>query len=107
MYRAEPKEPTQFGFVSGSEIQNLTFSLSGIVYLYRSEPKEPTQFGSVTGSEIQNLCISRNLAIHFSLSSVPFTISQQLGVTKTKFNGRTTAIKQFQTRELRKFVRAT
>ena len=41
-YRAEPKEPTQFGSVSGSEIQNLPFSLSGIVSLYRPEPKEPT-----------------------------------------------------------------
>ena len=27
---------------SGSKIQNLPFSLSGIVSLYRSEPKEPT-----------------------------------------------------------------
>ena len=44
MYRAEPKEPTQFGSVSGSEIQNLPFSHSGIVSLYRSEPKEPTYF---------------------------------------------------------------
>ena len=42
MYRAEPKEPTQFGSVSGSEIQNLSFSHSGNVSLYRSEPKEPT-----------------------------------------------------------------
>ena len=42
MYRAKPKEPTQFGSVSGSEIQNLLFSQSGIVSLYRSEPKEPT-----------------------------------------------------------------
>ena len=42
MYRAEPKEQTQFGSVSGSEIQNLLFSHSGIVSLYRSEPKEPT-----------------------------------------------------------------
>ena len=42
VYRAEPKEPTQFGSVSGSEIQNLPFSYSGIVSLYRSEPKEPT-----------------------------------------------------------------
>ena len=42
MYLAEPKEPTQFGSVSGSEIQNLPFSHSGIVSLYRSEPKEPT-----------------------------------------------------------------
>ena len=41
VYRAEPKEPTQFGSVSGSEIQNLPFSHSGIVSLYRSEPKEP------------------------------------------------------------------
>ena len=62
MYRAEPKEPTQFGSVSGSEIQNLPFSHSGIVSLYRSEPKEPTQFGSLSGSEIQNICIGRNLA---------------------------------------------
>ena len=42
MYRAEPKQPTQFGSVSGLEIQNLTFSHSGIVSLYQSEPKEPT-----------------------------------------------------------------
>ena len=49
MYRAEPKEPTQFGSVSASEIQNLPFSNGVIVSLYRSEPKEPTQFGSVTG----------------------------------------------------------
>ena len=42
MYQAEPKEPTQFGSVSGLEIQNMPFSLSGIVSLYRSEPKEPT-----------------------------------------------------------------
>ena len=42
MYRAELKEPTQFGSVSGSEIKNLPFSHSGIVSLYRSEPKEPT-----------------------------------------------------------------
>ena len=42
VYRAEPKEPTLFGSVSGSEIQNLPFSHSGIVSLYRSEPKEPT-----------------------------------------------------------------
>ena len=61
MYRAQPKEPTQFGSVSGSEIHNLPFSHSGIVSLYRSEPKEPTLFGSVSGSEIQNICISRNL----------------------------------------------
>ena len=40
VYRAEPKESTQS--VSGSEIQNLPFSHSGIVSLYRSEPKEPT-----------------------------------------------------------------
>ena len=38
-YWAEPKDPTQFGSVSGSEIQNLPFSHSGIVSLYRSEPK--------------------------------------------------------------------
>ena len=42
VYRAEPKEPTQFGSVSGSEIQNLPFPLSGIVSLYRSEPKGQT-----------------------------------------------------------------
>ena len=42
VYRAEPKESTQFGSVSGSEIQNVPFSHSGIVSLYRSEPKEPT-----------------------------------------------------------------
>ena len=42
VYRAEPKEPTQFGSVAGSEIQNLPFSHSGIVSLYRPEPKEPT-----------------------------------------------------------------
>ena len=42
VYQAEPKEPTQFGSVSGSEIQNLPFSHSGIVSLYWSEPKEPT-----------------------------------------------------------------
>ena len=42
VYQAKPKEPTQFGSVSGSEIQNLPFPLSGIVSLYRSEPKEPT-----------------------------------------------------------------
>ena len=42
MYRAEPKEPTQYGSVSGSEIKNLPFSHSGIVSLYQSEPKEPT-----------------------------------------------------------------
>ena len=42
MYRAEQKEPTQCGSVSGSEIQNLPFSHSGIVSLYRLEPKEPT-----------------------------------------------------------------
>ena len=42
VYRAELKEPTQFGSVSGSEIQNLPLPLSGIVSLYRSEPKEPT-----------------------------------------------------------------
>ena len=42
MYRAEPKEPTQLGSVSGLEIQNLPFSHSGIVSLYWSEPKEPT-----------------------------------------------------------------
>ena len=42
VYRAEPKEPTQFESVCGSEIQNLPFSLSGIVSLYRPEPKEPT-----------------------------------------------------------------
>jgi len=41
VYRAEPKEPTQFGSVSGTEIQNLPFPHSGIVSLYRSEPKEP------------------------------------------------------------------
>ena len=64
MYRAEPKEPTQFGSVSGSEIQNLPFSLSDIVSLYRAEPKEPTKFGSVSGLEIQNISISRNLASH-------------------------------------------
>ena len=42
VYRAEPKELTLFGSVSGSEIQNLPFSLSGIVSLYWSEPNEPT-----------------------------------------------------------------
>ena len=42
VYRPEPKEPAQFGSVSGSVIQNLPFSLSGIVSLYQSEPKEPT-----------------------------------------------------------------
>ena len=42
-YRAEPKEPAQFGSVSGSEIQNLPFSISGIVSLYRPEPKEPAK----------------------------------------------------------------
>ena len=42
VYRAEPKEPTQFVSVSGSEIQNLPFSNSGIVSLYPAEPKEPT-----------------------------------------------------------------
>ena len=61
VYRAEPKEPTKFGSVSGSEIQHLPFSLSGTVSLYRTEPKEPTYFGSVSGSEIQNLCIGPNL----------------------------------------------
>ena len=42
VYRAVPKEPTQFGSVSGSEIHNLLFSISGIVSLYQAEPKEPT-----------------------------------------------------------------
>ena len=42
MYRAETKEPTQFGSVSGSDIQNLPFPPSGIISLYQSEPKEPT-----------------------------------------------------------------
>ena len=42
LYRAEPKEPTQFVSVSGSEIQNLPFSLSGIVSLFPAEPKVPT-----------------------------------------------------------------
>ena len=42
VYRGEPKEPSQFGSVSGSEIQNLPFSPSGIGSLYRKEPKEPT-----------------------------------------------------------------
>ena len=42
VYRAEPKDLTQFGSVSGSETQNLPFSHNGIVSLYRSEPKEPT-----------------------------------------------------------------
>ena len=35
----EPKEPTQFGSVSGSEVQNLPFSHSGIVSLYRQNQK--------------------------------------------------------------------
>ena len=43
VYRPEPKEPAQFGSVSGSEIQNLPFFLSGIVSLYRPEPKEPAK----------------------------------------------------------------
>ena len=30
---SEPKEPTQFGSESGSEIQNLPISLSGVVSL--------------------------------------------------------------------------
>ena len=59
-YRAEPKEPTQFGSESSSEIPNLPFSHSGIISLYRAEPKEPTQFGSVSGSEIQNLLFSHS-----------------------------------------------
>jgi len=42
VYRGEPKEPTQLGSVSGSEIHNLPFSHSGIVSLYRSDPEEPT-----------------------------------------------------------------
>ena len=42
MYPVEPKEPTQFGSVSGSGIQNLPFSHSGMVSLNRSDPKEPT-----------------------------------------------------------------
>ena len=42
VYRAEPKEPTKFGSVSGLEIQNLPLSHCGIVSMYRSEPKEPT-----------------------------------------------------------------
>ena len=76
MYRADPKDTTQFVSVSGSEIQNLPFSLSGIVSLYRPEPKEPTQFVSVSGSEIQNLCIGRNLAgWHNSPSTVSFNIN--------------------------------
>ena len=62
-FRAERKEPTQFGSVSGLEIHNLPFSHSGIVSLHRSEPKEPTLFGSVSGSEIQSICIGRNLGI--------------------------------------------
>ena len=57
-YSAEPKEPTQFGSASGSEIQHLPFSHTGIVSLYRAEPKEPTESGSVSGSEIQNLPFS-------------------------------------------------
>ena len=58
----DPKEPTQFGSASGSEIQNLPFSHSGIISLYRSEPREPTLFGFVSRSEIKNICIGRNLA---------------------------------------------
>ena len=42
VYWAEPKEPAQFGSVSGSEMQNLPFPPSGIVSLYRPEPNEPT-----------------------------------------------------------------
>ena len=42
IYRAEPKEPTQFGSVSGLEIQNLPFSHSGNISLYWPEPKDPT-----------------------------------------------------------------
>ena len=62
MYRADPKDTTQFVSVSGPEIQNLPFSLSGIISLYQSESKEPTQFVSVSDSKIQNLCIGRNLS---------------------------------------------
>ena len=74
MHRAEPKEPTQFGSVSGSEIQNLPFSHSGIVSLYRGEPKEPTKldfkiFGydplnttpSMISEESGNILLSRLL----------------------------------------------
>ena len=42
-YRAEPKRPAQFGSISGSEIHNLPFSLSGIISLYRPEPKAPAK----------------------------------------------------------------
>ena len=70
MYRAEPKEPTQFGSVSGSEIQNLPFSHSGIVSLYRPEPKEPTSFGSASGSEIKKFCIGLNLVCHINCNCV-------------------------------------
>ena len=42
MYQAEPKEPIQFGSVSGLEIQNLPFSHNGNVSLYWPEPKDPT-----------------------------------------------------------------
>ena len=64
VHRAEPKEPTHFGSVSGWVIQNLPFSHSGIVSLYRSEQTEPTYYGSVSGSEIQNICIGRNIERH-------------------------------------------
>ena len=37
MYRAEPKEPTQFGSVSGSELQNFPFSHSGIFVSVRTK----------------------------------------------------------------------
>ena len=82
-YRSEPKEPTQFGSVSGLQIQNLPFSHSGIVSLYRSEPKEQTKFGSVSGSEIQNICIGRNLAnqttfqYHFTIILLNRTFEEQ------------------------------
>ena len=42
VYRAEPKEPIQFVSVSGWEMQNVPFSLSGIVSLYRAEKHDPT-----------------------------------------------------------------
>ena len=50
VYRAEPKEPAQFGSVSGSKILNLPIAHSGIVSLYRAEPKEQSHFGSLSGS---------------------------------------------------------
>ena len=74
MYRAEPKEPTQFGSVSGSEIQHLPFSHSGILsFIGQNQKNQPNLVLYLVRSV-------RRSKISVSVATLEFTMTRDVQI---------------------------